>query len=63
MNIYGPGDGIPSSPIDPNNKPYIPKRLRQAGIDMKWIKDNKNLFGGYWQFYTKDETKQRRNKK
>lgn len=53
MNIYGPGDGISKGIIGPNNKPYIPKKLRREGFDLKWIKDNKNLFNGYWQFYKK----------
>lgn len=53
MNIYGPSDGIPRGGIGPNEKPYVSKRLKDAGIDLRWVKDNTNLFKGYWQFYDK----------
>lgn len=51
MHIYGPGDGIPRGSI--TDKPYISKRLREDNIDVKWIKDNTKLFGGYWKIYKK----------
>lgn len=51
MNIYGSGDGIPRGSI--TDKPYIPKRLREAGVDAKWVADSSKLGGGYWKFYTK----------
>jgi len=53
MNIYGPGDGIPRGGIGPNEKPYVSKRLRDDGIDIRWVEDNTKLFKGYWQFYNK----------
>ncbi len=62
MWIYTPGETSMGPKYGKNHKPYIPKGLKEADMDMVWVEDSANLFGGYWKFYTKKKKKNEKNK-